>query len=351
MVSSTGADTGSQPAYFGQILADLPGQYPQIKALVYFDAPEPASGDQYQLDAAGSTSFQQLAASSVFNPTRSPSQTTVSPSQDFDPDRNQPDAERVGRRNGQQRKCQLSGQRNAPSRDVSSFRSRLRRAAQTSQLAAGSQSITAVYSGDAAFSSSVSTQVAVTVIPLVTGTPAGGTSAIVGSERPGCDPTSGIHDAVDRERPADTIARRRPCRVPDRPISVPLSTRRARPCPCRIRREERFLIPVELANAPSFNAGLGSPVVARLDLPQLDQHGLVTQLDQVWAQGSIPMITWNCGDSDSNVASGKDDALISAVAQKLAATQIPIFLRWYPGSKRPAVGVSAEVAFSTCRGQ
>ena len=68
MVSSAGADAGSQSPYFNQILGDLPGQYPQVKAFVYFDAPDLASGDQYQLDASGATSFQQLAGSPVFSP-------------------------------------------------------------------------------------------------------------------------------------------------------------------------------------------------------------------------------------------------------------------------------------------
>ena len=77
----TGADAGSQSAYLDQIRTDLPGHYPQVKALVYFDAPDLASGDQYQLDAAGSASFQQLAGSPVFNPARSTSKTKVSPSQ------------------------------------------------------------------------------------------------------------------------------------------------------------------------------------------------------------------------------------------------------------------------------
>ena len=49
MVSSTGADSASQAGYLGQVLTDLPSQYPSIKALIYFDAPDTASGDQYQL--------------------------------------------------------------------------------------------------------------------------------------------------------------------------------------------------------------------------------------------------------------------------------------------------------------
>ncbi len=49
------------------------------------------------------------------------------------------------------------------------------------------------------------------------------------------------------------------------------------------------------------------------------------------------MIDWYCGDTDANILSGNDDALITAEAQRLAALKAPIFLRWYwepnfPGS-------------------
>ena len=97
MVSSTGADAGSQPAYFRQILAALPAHYPQIKALVYFDAPDLASGDQYQLGAAGATSFQQAGSVSRLQPHPLIKPDGVVVVTELDPDRNQRDAERDGR--------------------------------------------------------------------------------------------------------------------------------------------------------------------------------------------------------------------------------------------------------------
>ena len=98
MVSSTGADTGSQPAYFGQILAALPGHYPQIKALVYFDAPDLASGDQYQLGTAGATSFQQVGGVSRLQPHPLIKPDDVVVVTNIDPGRDERDAERVGQR-------------------------------------------------------------------------------------------------------------------------------------------------------------------------------------------------------------------------------------------------------------
>lgn len=328
MVSSTGADTGSQPAYFGQILADLPGRYPQIKALVYFDVPEPASGDQYQLDAAGSTSFQQLAASPLFNPTRSPSQTTVSPSQTSIP---------IG--------TSLTLNASVDASDNSGSVSFLDNGSaiagcvfvlittparcQTSLLAAGSHGITAVYSGDAAFSSSVSTQVAVTVIPLVTGTPAGGTSAIVAPSARAVTrhPVSTMPStASDQQTPSQAPPVPGPGQAYLGAFVDPTGQAMSASNPTGGALSQ----PVELANAPSFNASLARPLSLMSIYLNWSNTVLVTQLDRVWAQGSIPMITWNCGDSDWDVATGKDDALISAVAQKLAAAGIPILLRWYP---------------------
>ena len=69
MVSATGSPAGSQSAYLGQILSDLPNLYPQIKSLIYVDAPDPSTGTQYQLDAAGADAFKQLAAAQRSRPT------------------------------------------------------------------------------------------------------------------------------------------------------------------------------------------------------------------------------------------------------------------------------------------
>jgi hypothetical protein len=45
--------------------------------------------------------------------------------------------------------------------------------------------------------------------------------------------------------------------------------------------------------------------------------------------GAIPLLDWACGDTDANIAAGKDDALIYAYAKALKAYGQPVFLRWF----------------------
>ncbi len=163
MVSSTGADSGSQPAYLGQILSDLPSQYPQVKALVYFDAPE-SPGDQYQLDPAGAASFGQLAAAPAFTPNRSLSTTTIAAPQSSVP---------VGTMltlhasvNASDNSGSVSFVDNGEAIKGCAFIPITTPAScQTAAVGAGTQSFVALYGGDAAFSPSTSVPLTVTVAP------------------------------------------------------------------------------------------------------------------------------------------------------------------------------------------
>jgi hypothetical protein len=47
------------------------------------------------------------------------------------------------------------------------------------------------------------------------------------------------------------------------------------------------------------------------------------------ANGRTPLIAWNCGDSDANVASGADDAKIVRRARAIKAFGSPIYIRWF----------------------
>ena len=328
MVSSTGVGAGSQPAYLAQILADLPGQYPQLKAMVYFDAPELGSGDQYQLDAAGSTSFQQLAASPVFNPARLPSNTSVSTSQSSTPLGSS--VTLTASVDATDNSGSVSFLDNgSPIADCVFVPITTPAHCQTSQLAPGPQSITAAYGGDATYSSSVSTQVAVTVIAPVTQTPLNGSSTAATSSARAVThhPVApGPATASDQQTPSEAPPVPGPGQAYLGAFVDPTGQAMSASNPTG----GVLSVPVEIANAPSFDAGLGRPLSLMSIYLNWSNTVLVTQLDRVWAQGSIPMITWNCGDSDWNVASGKDDALINAVAQKLAAARIPVLLRWYP---------------------
>jgi len=54
----------------------------------------------------------------------------------------------------------------------------------------------------------------------------------------------------------------------------------------------------------------------------------VPEADDV-AHGRIPLIAWNCGDSDARVAAGDDDAKIIRRAKAIKAFGAPIIVRWF----------------------
>ena len=66
MIGETGAIATDQAAYLQGIGSALPSQFPDIKALVYFDAPGPA--DLWVLTPDGLQAYRQLASSSYFVP-------------------------------------------------------------------------------------------------------------------------------------------------------------------------------------------------------------------------------------------------------------------------------------------
>ena len=59
------------------------------------------------------------------------------------------------------------------------------------------------------------------------------------------------------------------------------------------------------------------------------------QLGRVEATGAIPMITWDCGDTDANVAAGADDTLITRFGHELNALGAPVLVRWFPDPNAP----------------
>ena len=74
----------------------------------------------------------------------------------------------------------------------------------------------------------------------------------------------------------------------------------------------------------------------------------VTELDQVVATGGIPMITWNCGDTDANVTAGLRRPAKSAwLATTLAQFRLPVFLRWFPD---PNMQHGSQQSMSGARG-
>ncbi len=47
------------------------------------------------------------------------------------------------------------------------------------------------------------------------------------------------------------------------------------------------------------------------------------------AHGRIPIIAWNCGDTDARIAAGDDDAVIVARANAVKAFGSPVMIRWF----------------------
>ena len=86
----------------------------------------------------------------------------------------------------------------------------------------------------------------------------------------------------------------------------------------------------ELTALPALQKTLGRPLSIVPVMLDWNDPVTVTELDQVVATGGIPMITWNCGDTDANVTAGLDDGQISLVATTLAQFRLPVFLRWFP---------------------
>jgi hypothetical protein len=54
-----------------------------------------------------------------------------------------------------------------------------------------------------------------------------------------------------------------------------------------------------------------------------------TEMRDDLANNRIPLVSWNCGDRNENVAAGQDDDIIIARARAAKEFGRPIFLRWY----------------------
>jgi hypothetical protein len=68
-------------------------------------------------------------------------------------------------------------------------------------------------------------------------------------------------------------------------------------------------------------------------------------MEDVAAQGSLPMLSWHCSGLDSAVASGADDATIRAEATALAGYGHPVLLRWFW-----EMNLSTVAAYAACLG-
>jgi beta-mannanase len=320
LISNTGSAPGSQPQFLAGLASSLP-QYPLIKGVVYVDAPGPVAQTQLALDPGGLTAFRALSQSSYFQPARSPSSMAI-----------RTPVTQVT----QGTPVAIAGTVNAP--DLGGSITYLVNGSAvtgcaylpvtvtagctTSTLPVGTDSIVAVYSGDAAFQPSTSAPLSVIVAAAPTPTTtvaAPSAPATVRSHVTQAQLVRSHDPACSAPSPSDSSG-------PGRQPAVP------GPCQAYLGASvdptgSTLAQPADLA---ALDQGLGRPAA----IVQLDQAWNApinaTQLEQVYATGAIPMITWSCGDLDSHVLNGNDDATITAAAQALAATGLPIYLQWFP---------------------
>ncbi len=334
MVSSIGADSGAQPAYLAQILSEFPSQFPQVKALVYFDAPQWSSGDQDQLDTAGAASFRQLAAAPGFTPNRSLTTTTISAPRSSVP---------VGTAltlhasvNASDGSGSVSFVDNGEVIEGCAFIPITTPAmCQTAAVAPGAQSFAALYGGDAAFSPSTSVPLTVTVAPL--------SVPKLSQQSPASAPTS--------THPGPTASVTHAAQSPDSsgppvpPTGSAYLGSFVDPSGSSLRVKDPTggiaSLPSELAALPAVQETLGRPLSVVPVFLDWGDPLTVTELDQVVATGGTPMITWNCGDTDANVTAGLDDGEINQVATTLAQFGLPVFLRWFPDPNRNTTASNA----------
>ena len=325
LISNTGTAPGSQRPFLTELASSLPTQYPQIKGVVYVDAPGAVTQTPLTLDTDGLAAFRAASDTPYFQPTRSPSSIAIRTS-----------LTQVAQ--GQQ--VAIAGTVDAP--DLGGSITYLVNGSvvtgcaylpvtvtagcNTSTLPVGSDSIVAAYSGDAAFQPSTSAPLSVTVaaVPAPPPTP---TTTLSATSPPAGIGSRPSHAQLARSHdPA--------CAVPSPADSSGPGSQPVVPGPC-----QAYLgasvdptgssLP-EPAALAALDQGLGRPA----SIVQLDQAWNApinaTQLEQTYATGAIPMVTWSCGDLDSHVIDGNDDPIISAAAQAMAATGLPILLQWYP---------------------
>ena len=324
LISNTGTTPGAQGPFLAQLSTELPGSFPLIRGVVYDDAPDIATGAQLSLDPNGLAGFRTLSRTAYFQPVRSASSTSIrttatqaAPGQPVTTtvSVNAPDL-------GGSVTFLVNG---AAVIGCSYLPVTVTTGCTTSTLPVGTDSIVAAYTGDAAFSPSTSAplSVVVTTAPVST-VPASPTPAVVLSSGP--TRWSSVHGT----RPVR-------CRPPPPPQGT-TGRQPVVPGPCQAYLGASVNPTGSTLPEPADLAALDQGLARPASIVQVDQAWNTpintTQLEQTYATGAIPMIAWSCGDLDSHVINGNDDATITAAAQAMASSGIPLLLQWYadPGS-------------------
>ncbi len=295
MIGQTATSSPNQAPYLQQVATDLPAQFPLIKAFVYWDAPGAVA---FQLGPAGLPAFEALSSDTYFQPKRHASSVTITVApnpaatgQDVHFTTSIASSDQGGTISYYANGTLIAGCTAIPIEFTT--------ACDTDSLPAGHDTVRAVYGGDAEFAGSRSPPVTVVVAPAPP--PAGTKTPMV--------PSAGH---------AYLGGWINPIPLQDEP---PGTTH----------------MEAELKALPGFDAQLNRPLSIVHAYQEWTNLTPASQLRQVLADGSIPLIDWSCGDTDANIVAGHDDALITSFAQELAGLKAPIFLRWYyepnfPGS-------------------
>jgi hypothetical protein len=86
----------------------------------------------------------------------------------------------------------------------------------------------------------------------------------------------------------------------------------------------------ELAQLPVFDSLAGRKMAILGVYAKWTEPAPLGTLNAIANQyGAIPLLSWNCGDTNANVAAGADDQLITAYAKALKQYGKPLFLRWH----------------------
>jgi beta-mannanase len=320
LISNTGTTPGAQGQFLSELSSELPTQYPLIKGVVYLDAPQAVTQTQLAFDPNGLAAFRSLSRSPYFQPARSPSSTSIGT---------------TGTRVARGQLVSITGSVSAPDlggavtyfvngsavTGCSYLPITVTAGCNTSTLPPGTDSVVAAYSGDTAFQPSTSAPLSVIVAP--TSAPTSSVPVASAMARLGGQAHAGV---VGSDDPACTAASPAASSGPGVQPAVP------GPCQAYLGASvdptgTTLSEPDALA---ALDQGLGRPA----SIVQLDQAWNApvnaTQLEQAYATGAIPMVTWSCGDLDSHVTNGDDDATITAAAQTMASTGVPILLQWFP---------------------
>jgi hypothetical protein len=91
-------------------------------------------------------------------------------------------------------------------------------------------------------------------------------------------------------------------------------------------RESAFA--VQQSTVGSVLAATGRPLALLHVYARWGRTAPVGQLRAVVGDGSVPILDWGCGPDVATLASGADDAAITAYAQALKGFRGPVFLRW-----------------------